>query len=54
MDLWEQASDMRKWAQTIKLSLSERIKEEVERQYRLELSEDDPTNLFNGHFSDQE
>ena len=44
---------MRKWAQTIKLSLSERIKEEVERQYRLELSEDDPTNPFTGQFSDQ-
>ena len=45
---------MRKWSQTIKLNLSERIKEDVEKQYRLELSKDDPTNPFSGQFSEQD
>ena len=37
---------MRKWTQTVRLTLSEKIKQEVEGKYRLELSEADPANPF--------
>ena len=42
---------MRKWTQTIRLTLSEKIKEEVEKNYRLELSAADPANPFTDAFS---
>lgn len=48
---WEQAAQMRKWTQQIRLTLSEKIKQEVETKYRLELSEADPDHPFTGEFT---
>ena len=44
---------MRKWTQQIRLALSEKIKEEVETKFRLELSEANPDEPFTGDFSDE-
>ena len=33
--------------------MSEKTKEEIERKFRLELSEADPSNPFTGHFTDE-
>ena len=44
---------MRKWTQTIRLTLSEKIKEEIEKNYRLELSAADPANPFTEAFNSE-
>lgn len=43
LKLWEQASQMRKWTQRIKLNLSERITAEIEKAVRQEVSEANPS-----------
>ena len=43
LKLWEQASQMRKWTQKVKLNLSERITGEVEKKLRKEIALANPS-----------
>ena len=41
--MWEQASQMRKWTQFVKLQVSERLKKEISEAYSKELAEQNPS-----------
>ena len=43
MPKWEQASQMRKWTQKVKLNISERVKVDVETQLRDEITAANPS-----------
>ena len=55
LKLWEQASLMRKWTQKVKLNLSERVKADVERKFRKEITQANPSQEpFTGQFSEEQ